>query len=205
VLVGPNGKTLYLYTRDQPGLSNCYDACAVTWPPLLLQGEPVEPEGNVGELGWVIRRDGTKQATYNGWPLYYYVRDMNPGDTTGQNVGTIWFVLNPTPEHVQLRTDATHGQILVGPSGWTLYMYTRDEPGVSNCYDACAITWPPLLSDGEALGTDAIAAGLGLTERRDGSWQYMYNDMPLYYFLRDNQPTDTAGHNVGTIWFVLNP
>ena len=46
-------------------------------------------------LGTTTRKDGTTQVTYNGWPLYYYVKDQKPGDVTGQDVGDVWYVLSP--------------------------------------------------------------------------------------------------------------
>lgn len=49
----------------------------------------------MGGLGVISRADGTSQITYNGWPLYYWVKDAKPGDTTGQNVGNVWFVADP--------------------------------------------------------------------------------------------------------------
>jgi predicted lipoprotein with Yx(FWY)xxD motif len=206
ILVGPNGMTLYTYTRDVPGLSNCYGQCAVNWPPLLTDSDPTPPEGLAGLLGTTMRQDGTWQVTYNGWPLYYWVNDAQPGDTTGQNVGGVWFVANPTPAPtLQVRDDPELGPILVDARGWTLYLYTRDTPGTSNCYDQCAVNWPPLMATDDLRGPDPVAAGLGTTTRTDGSLQVMYNDTPLYYWARDTKPGDTMGQNVGGVWFVVAP
>jgi len=94
ILVDARGMTLYRFTRDEPNMSNCYDACAQTWPPLLLPaGNPVAPPGLGGRLGIAVRRDGTRQVTYNGMPLYFYARDTRPGETNGQGVGGVWFVV----------------------------------------------------------------------------------------------------------------
>uniref|UniRef100_A0A540VG41 Lipoprotein n=2 Tax=Litorilinea aerophila TaxID=1204385 RepID=A0A540VG41_9CHLR len=96
------GMTLYLFLRDEPNVSNCYDACASRWPPLLVDGEPVAGEGvDPALLGITERTDGTLQVTYNGWPLYYFARDERPGDTLGQGVGDVWYVISPTGEVVQ--------------------------------------------------------------------------------------------------------
>ena len=46
-------------------------------------------------LGTTRRTDGSLQVTYNGWPLYYYIKDLQPGDTFGQEVGDVWFVISP--------------------------------------------------------------------------------------------------------------
>jgi predicted lipoprotein with Yx(FWY)xxD motif len=91
------GMTLYVYTKDSPGISNCYDKCATNWPPLLLKtGEqPTASADLKGTLGTTTRKDGTVQATYNGAPLYYWVKDKIAGDTTGHKVGGVWFVVEP--------------------------------------------------------------------------------------------------------------
>jgi predicted lipoprotein with Yx(FWY)xxD motif len=101
ILVDAEGMTLYLFTNDTPNTSNCYDQCAVNWPPLLTEGDPEAGEGaDSALLGTTTRTDGTTQVTYNGWPLYYYIQDENAGDVTGQDVGGVWFVVSPAGEQV---------------------------------------------------------------------------------------------------------
>jgi len=200
------GHTLYMYTKDDVGISNCYGGCATAWPPLLTQGEAQLPADLPGAVGSTIRTDGGVQVTYNGMPLYYWQKDQKPGDTTGQNVGGVWFVVNPTDApSVNVRSDGDLGDILVDPRGMTLYLYTKDEPSVSNCYDQCAAAWPPLLTSADPTGPDAVAAGLGTTTRTDGTLQVTYNGVPLYYWAKDQKPGDTTGQNVGGVWFVINP
>jgi len=96
-LADANGMTLYLFTKDEPGKSNCYDQCATNWPPLTVnEGEtPTAADGITGELNTTKRDDGTLQVTYDGWPLYRWINDKAPGDATGQNVGGVWFVATP--------------------------------------------------------------------------------------------------------------
>jgi predicted lipoprotein with Yx(FWY)xxD motif len=97
ILTGANGMTLYTFANDEAGVSNCVDGCAANWPPLLV-GVSVEPSSAAeaaGELGVIERADGSRQVTYNGAPLYYWVRDVLPGDTTGHNVNDVWFVALP--------------------------------------------------------------------------------------------------------------
>ena len=95
--------------------------------------------------------------------------------------------------------------ILTDATGMTLYMFTKDEPSLSNCYDQCAVNWPPLMTDGVLTGPDAAVGGLGTTTRQDGGLQVTYNGMPLYYWINDHKPGDTTGQNVGGVWFVVNP
>jgi predicted lipoprotein with Yx(FWY)xxD motif len=45
-------------------------------------------------VGTITRKDGSKQITYNGMPVYYYFKDAAPGDTNGQGVGTAWYVVS---------------------------------------------------------------------------------------------------------------
>jgi predicted lipoprotein with Yx(FWY)xxD motif len=106
---------------------------------------------------------------------------------------------------VAVRQDPQLGSILTDAQGMTLYLYTKDEQGTSNCYDQCATAWPPLLTDTDPTGPDMIAAGLGLSERADGSQQVTYNGLPLYYWYKDSKPGETTGQNVGGVWFVVNP
>lgn len=97
ILVANNGMTLYLYTKDTKDTTVCYGGCAVAWPPYLQTA--VEPltagPGVTGTIATIARTDGSKQITYNGIPLYFWQSDTKPGDTTGQNVGGVWFIVHP--------------------------------------------------------------------------------------------------------------
>jgi len=86
ILTTASGMTLYTFDKDADSESNCYEACAAKWPPYLSgDGEaPVEAATKT------IRRDGSEQWTVNSQPLYTWVGDKNPGDTTGDGVGNVW-------------------------------------------------------------------------------------------------------------------
>jgi predicted lipoprotein with Yx(FWY)xxD motif len=100
-LVDDKGMTLYLFTKDTPDTTTCYDKCATAWPPLLTIGNPVAGEGlDASKLGTTNRTDGTVQVTYNGWPLYYYDKDKAPGDVVGQDVGGVWYVVSAAGDEV---------------------------------------------------------------------------------------------------------
>ena len=93
ILVDGTGKTLYMFTKDTPNTSNCAGQCLAAWPALL--GKPTAGSGVDGaKLGSFARPDGSTQASYNGWPLYYWKGDSKAGDTTGQKVNDVWFVLD---------------------------------------------------------------------------------------------------------------
>lgn len=100
ILTDQRGNTLYAFLPDEQGPSTCYDDCAATWPPFMAKGE-LEVSGNdedptdAGLLGTARRDDGGQQVTYNGWPLYRFANDQGPGDTNGQGVGEVWYVVSP--------------------------------------------------------------------------------------------------------------
>jgi predicted lipoprotein with Yx(FWY)xxD motif len=107
ILTDGAGRTLYVFLNDeQGGPSTCSGDCAASWPPLLANGE-VEVGGDGDDptdaslVGTIARDDGGAQVTYDGWPLYYFGGDEGPGDTNGQGVGDVWFVVSPAGEPIQ--------------------------------------------------------------------------------------------------------
>jgi predicted lipoprotein with Yx(FWY)xxD motif len=99
-LVNASGKTLYLFKADVGTKSACTGACATAWPPLLATGAPTAGSGlTASKLGTITRPGGKQQVTYNGHPLYLFIQDQKPGQTTGQGVtafGAAWFALTPS-------------------------------------------------------------------------------------------------------------
>ncbi|MBN1963330.1 MAG: hypothetical protein JW910_01705 [Anaerolineae bacterium] len=206
-LVGANGMTLYLFTNDEMGVSNCYDDCALNWPPLLVDSADAltTQPGLIGEFGTTERTDGTLQVTYDGMPLYFWVNDAAPGDATGQGVRDVWYIVKPPTVNVGGNEEL--GPFLIGPNGMTLYLYTEDEADVTNCYDNCAIAWPPLLvAEGETpTAGEGVMGELGVITRDDGGFQVTIDGIPLYYWINDVVPGDATGQNVREVWFVLSP
>jgi predicted lipoprotein with Yx(FWY)xxD motif len=104
VLVDSKGITLYDFVKDKGTTSTCYGACAALWPPLITKGKPIAGPGvRVSLLGTTKRKDGKLEVTYNGHPLYYFVTDRKPGQTTGQGVdqfGAPWWVLSPAGKEI---------------------------------------------------------------------------------------------------------
>lgn len=99
-LVGPNGRALYLWEADSMNKSACSGACAQAWPPFKATGSPAASGGAMSaDLGTITRADGTKQVTYKGHPLYYYVGDSAAGQTNGQgsnSFGAKWWLVAPS-------------------------------------------------------------------------------------------------------------
>ncbi|MGC9324143.1 MAG: COG4315 family predicted lipoprotein [Desulfomonilia bacterium] len=94
-LADGKGRTLYWFKNDVMGKSTCSGACIEKWPAFYSEAinvlEPLSPK----EFGSITREDGTKQTTFRGFPLYYWVKDTAKGDTTGHGVNDVWFVVNP--------------------------------------------------------------------------------------------------------------
>jgi len=96
-LTNSAGRALYLYTKDKGTTSECYGACAKAWPPLTTTGK-VTISGKFTvpkDLGVTTRTDGTKQVTYGGHPLYYFAGDSAAGQTKGQGLENVWFLIGP--------------------------------------------------------------------------------------------------------------
>lgn len=89
--------------------------------------------------------------------------------------------------------------VLADGKGMTLYTFDNDSTGVSNCYGGCASSWPPFIAKAGA-GADG---DFTLVERKDGSAQWAYKGMPLYYWAGDKKPGDTRGDGVGGVWHVI--
>lgn len=94
-------QAIYVFERDSNGRTVCYGECAEAWPPVYTVGEPVAGSGvKRGLLGTLERRDGRRQVTYAGKPLYFYAHE-GPGQVLCHNVnlnGGYWWVLAPSGE-----------------------------------------------------------------------------------------------------------
>lgn len=104
ILVNSQGRTLYLFKGDVGTESRCTGACAAAWPPLLTSGNATAGNGAKPSLiGTTIRSNGNRQVTYNGHPLYLFIKDMKPGETKGQGItafGAAWFVVSPAGNQI---------------------------------------------------------------------------------------------------------
>ncbi|WP_019377432.1 hypothetical protein [Virgibacillus halodenitrificans] len=94
-LADSDGMTLYYFTKDEEGKSNCSDKCLENWPAFTTQDFEV-PEGfSKDDFGTIMREDtGEEQVTYKGYPLYYFVKDKEKGDVNGQGVKDVWYIVN---------------------------------------------------------------------------------------------------------------
>jgi LPXTG-motif cell wall-anchored protein len=151
ILVDSSGMTLYMFTKDKGGQSVCYGPCAKLWPPLTAAGTPTLASGVAGKLGLTTRKDGSKQVTYNGMPLYTYAGDKAAGDTNGQGFKNIWYVIHPAAP-AAAATTANPSAAAPAKAGGAKAGASLPKTGAS-----------PVTT---ALGAALLAGGAGLLLRR---------------------------------------
>lgn len=115
VLAAADGHTLYMFSSDGAGKSECTGACAGTWIPLLSSSRPLAAAGsgvNAKLLGTIKRSSRVLQVTYNGHPLYRFTRDKSAGQITGEGAnqfGGHWYLVNPTGNAVKPKAAGSGG------------------------------------------------------------------------------------------------
>lgn len=113
VLVGADGRTLYLFTPEKGGTIACTGSCATTWPAVLAPsgaksvGASGFADGSM--LGTVKLADGSLEVTYNGWPLHTYAGDSTAGQANGQGIGGQWFAVTTSGSAAGSGTTSTSG------------------------------------------------------------------------------------------------
>jgi predicted lipoprotein with Yx(FWY)xxD motif len=102
VLTDQLGFTLYWHDLDGVGVSNCTADCLEHWRPLLwdpgLTNEEVLAQIDKGPLGFIVRPEVGIQVLWDGYPVYYWEGDSQPGEVTGQGVAGHWWVLTLPPD-----------------------------------------------------------------------------------------------------------
>lgn len=92
ILADIQGLSLYTFKPDQPNESTCYDSCAKTWPPVLVNAD--EAKALSGSLNSAPRKDGSLQLTVDGHPVYLFAGDEKAGDINGDRLGNVWFLID---------------------------------------------------------------------------------------------------------------
>jgi len=100
IVVDGAGMTLYGFVPDEAtGEPTCYEDCAANWPPLTVSGEFTVGEGlNQADFTTATRTDGATQLKLGTYPLYYFANDQAAGDTNGQGLNDVWFVIGADGE-----------------------------------------------------------------------------------------------------------
>jgi predicted lipoprotein with Yx(FWY)xxD motif len=100
------------------------------------------------------------------------------------------------------------GEILFDESGQAIYLFDKEKSTVAECYEDCAVAWPPVLTaDAPVAGPGVLADKLGTSTRTDGSRQVTYGGHPLYYYAHEGK-NEVKCHNVrgfGGLWLAVTP
>jgi predicted lipoprotein with Yx(FWY)xxD motif len=161
-------------------------SCIAFWPPVYA-GDDAKP---VGDWTIITRDDGKKQWAYGKHALYTSSIDRAPGDVLG---GTTTAPRGDSPAAREpvgpppaippaFRVSSTvRGRILLTEGRYSVYASDRDGPNKSNCVDACALTWLPILAPHSAQPQ----GDWSIVERAPGVRQWAFRKQPLYTFSGD--------------------
>ena len=212
-----NGLTLYTFDEDPLDASNCSGTCITAWPPLLADnGARAEAPLTIVEVA-----DGFMQWAHNGKPLYLYIGDNAPGDNTGDEVDGTWQTATLEPATFRTLADKRylsvtgHAQVLMSNNGsntdfsvmsmdkdgFALYTFDNDTGSTSNCSGDCLVAWPAFVPN----DTDTAIGNFSIFTRADGTMQWAYNGMPLYFYQGDTDRTHINGDNIGGVWHLIEP
>ncbi len=99
------------------------------------------------------------------------------------------------------KTDPTKGNYMTDFNGMTLYTFDKDANGTSSCVGSCSQIWPIYTSGATAQGT--FPTNITVISRSDGSKQFAYKGMALYYYSNDVKAGDLNGDGIGGIWHIV--
>ncbi len=217
--------SVYVSDGDGPNTSNCIDACARTWLPILAP-HSAQPQGE-----WsVVERDrGVRQWAFRKKPLYTYYEDERPGQLEGGDMpgwhSVYTQVVPPAPEDFTIQK-TLNGDVLADSHGKTVYYYscgedsfdmmpcdTMDSPqqyrfAVCGNSDVakCLNTWPYVLASPGATSDTRLwsavwvdpATGHEAQPNQPGAlYVWAYRDRPVYTYALDEEPGDFFGNNAG--------
>ena len=219
------GFTLYMFGADKPGngASTCTGTCAAVWPPFYASALNLPSGLNSSSFSTITRSDGTKQTTYNGWPLYYYAADTKAGNMFGEGLnqlGGLWYAIPPTLQQ-------SGGQIIGGPSysigvaykpsigvyltnstGFALYFRATDTPnsGTTTCTTAtCEKNWPVFYQASLNLPPGLDSSNFGVITAYNSTKIVTYDGYALFYWIADIHPGDTLGQGIGSFYVATAP
>lgn len=233
-LVDKDGKTLYFFSNDVNGQSNCTGGCATTWPIYFTDSAATTYSNGLlaGDFKTMTLPSGAKQTTYKGWPLYYYapggVQEL-AGEVRGEGVGNVWYVAKTNysimiANHQLTGANGTNylsnytpgngrTSYFIDDKGNTLYSFIRDSafinkftrPDFSN-----NPVWPIYETDNLTVPSN-LDKSLFVIATFNGKKQLTYKGWPLYYYGGDNFTrginkgiTIPASQPVGAVWPVVN-
>jgi len=216
ILVDGDGRALYFYSKDADGSSQCSDGCLDAWPVFFAENIMIDTQMSKDDFGFITRADNTPQVTYKGWPLYYYVSDVDEGVVTCDGVEDAWFVAKPDYT-IMLANNQLVGadennynsnyelgnevvQYFVDKEGNTLYTFVDDEAN-TNTYTASDFSnngsWPVYEEDLKNVPS-TLDKSLFSNITVFGKTQLTYKGWPLYYYGSDSKRGETKGVSVPT-------
>jgi predicted lipoprotein with Yx(FWY)xxD motif len=102
VIVDGKGMTAYFFNKDtaNSGTSACTGQCATLWQAITSTSATPSVSGVTATVATITGVAGGKQITINGRPIYTYSKDTAPGDTNGEGVGGLWYVVSPSGQEI---------------------------------------------------------------------------------------------------------
>jgi len=130
--------------------------------------------------------------------IYYLVARNNNGygSPSAKTTITTTNTSTATSSNIyQQKTNSSVGTYITDFQGMTLYISSADSSGTSNCTGSCATTWPPYTSG--AVAESMLPTNIAVITRSDGSKQFTWKGMPLYYYAGDVKAGDINGNGLG--------
>ncbi|MFH5878887.1 hypothetical protein [Arthrobacter sp. NA-172] len=99
------------------------------------------------------------------------------------------------------------GQRVVAANGKSVYFFTKDVKGSgkSACTGGCATTWPAVTTTAATPAVEGVGGTIGTIPTADGKMQITINGMPIYFYSKDEDSSDTYGQGVGGVWYLVSP
>jgi predicted lipoprotein with Yx(FWY)xxD motif len=92
------------------------------------------------------------------------------------------------------------GMVMTDMKGMTLYTFAKDSSGVSTCTGGCLKAWPAYIAPSKASN---LPTNISVVARSDGTLQYAWKGLPLYYYSKDGDSGDAYGNGIGSVWSVI--
>ncbi len=226
ILADETGLTLYFFSEDVTGESACTGGCLANWPVFYVANPSYGAGVESDRFGVITRADGSKQTTFDGWPLYYYTPDQAQGEAKGEGAGNKWFVAKQNytvmyglaqligADGKSYKEDYTEGtamtSYLTDAEGRTLYGFVVDTRNQNNYTDADFgndAVWPVYIVDEVKEIPSILSQGEFSIIDVHGKKQLTYKGWPLYYYGGD---AGQRGLNKGVsvpqpgVWPILN-
>lgn len=201
ILTDSNGRSLYVIARDIPNTGIIADLGDVSrfYPPFFAESMPGGRGIDTTEFGILTRPDGSKQTTYRGWPLYYYLNDRAAGDAKSQGANNITFLAR-TEYTLMVLENVSYGIYLTTPDGLTLYAPENANSTVRSAgllpFRASPVVGPsPLVTSGDFSEVVGI----------NGTPQTAFRGRPLWLHSGDRAPGVISGGSDDLRPVVLAP